>query len=82
MKPDFVNIGLGNLVATERIIAIIDPYSAPVKRLIKDARTDNKLIDATYGRKKRAVIITDSDHIIVTSLQPETIANRCDLGGK
>lgn len=73
-----VNIGFGNFVSAGRIIAIVAPESAPIKRLIQDARDNFKLIDATYGRKKRAVIITDSGHVLLTSVQPETLYHRFD----
>lgn len=72
----FINIGYGNIVGVDRIVAIVAPESAPVKRLIADARESHKLIDATQGRKTRGVIITDSDHIILSALQPETMASR------
>ena len=75
-----INIGFGNMVSTGRIIAIISPDSAPIKRVISDAREKNMLIDATYGRRTRAVIITVNNCIILSALQPETIAGR--LGGK
>lgn len=71
-----INIGFGNLVAANRIVAIVAPESAPIKRLVQDAKDNCKLIDATYGRKKRAVIITDSGHVLLTSVQPETMYNR------
>lgn len=71
-----VNIGFGNMVSAERMIAIVSPESAPIKRIIQDARERGFLIDATQGRRTRAVIITDSDHIILTYLQAETLANR------
>ena len=71
-----VNIGFGNLVAANRMIAIVSPDSAPIKRIIQDAKENGTLIDATHGRRTRAVIITDSDHIILTYLQSETVANR------
>lgn len=71
-----VNIGFGNMAASNRIVSIISPESQPVKRLIKIARDRNKLIDATYGRRTRAVVIIDSDHIILSSVQPETISQR------
>ena len=71
-----LNIGFGNMVCAERIIAIISPESAPIKRIIQDARDKGSLIDATYGRRTRAVIITDSDHVILSAVQPETVANR------
>lgn len=71
-----INIGFGNIVLTKRIVAVISPESAPVKRIIGEAKEDKKLIDATYGRRTRAVIITDCGHIILSSIQPETIAGR------
>ena len=71
-----VNIGFGNMVSANRMIAIISPESAPIKRIIQDARDRGNLIDATHGRRTRAVIVTDSDHIILTYLQTETLANR------
>jgi len=71
-----VNIGFGNLVSANRMIAIVSPESAPIKRIIQEAKENGNLIDATHGRRTRAVIITDSDHIILTYLQSETVANR------
>jgi regulator of extracellular matrix RemA (YlzA/DUF370 family) len=71
-----INIGFGNMVSAGRIIAVISPESAPIKRVISDARTKNMLIDATYGRRTRAVIITDNGCIILCAIQPETIAAR------
>ena len=71
-----VNIGFGNMVSASRIISIVSPESAPIKRIIQEAREKGCLIDATQGRRTRAVIITDSDHIILTYLQTETLANR------
>lgn len=71
-----INIGFGNIVLSNRIIAIVSPESAPIKRIIQEARDNGKLVDATYGRRTRAVIITDSEHIILSSIQPETVANR------
>ena len=71
-----INIGFGNMVSASRVIAIISPESAPIKRIIQEARESRVLVDATYGRRTRAVIITDSDHVILSSLQPETVANR------
>ncbi len=71
-----VNIGFGNLIAANRMIAIVSPESAPIKRIIQDAKERGTLIDATHGRRTRAVIFTDSDHIILTYLQAETVANR------
>ncbi len=71
-----VNIGFGNMVSANRMIAIVSPESAPIKRIIQDAKERGTLIDATHGRRTRAVIITDSDHIVLTYLQSETLANR------
>ncbi len=74
-----INIGFGNIVAANRLIAIVSPESAPIKRIIQEARDRGMLIDATYGRRTRAVIITDSDHIILSAVQPETVAHRLNL---
>ena len=71
-----INIGFGNMVSADRLVAIVSPESAPIKRIIQDAKERGSLIDATYGRRTRAVIITDSDHIILSAVQPETVANR------
>lgn len=71
-----INIGFGNMVSASRLVAIVSPESAPVKRIMQDARKRGSLIDATYGRRTRAVIITDSDHVILSAVQPETVANR------
>ena len=71
-----INIGFGNMVSASRLIAIVSPESAPIKRIIQDARDKGTLIDATYGRRTRAVLITDSDHVILSAIQPETVANR------
>lgn len=75
-----VNIGFGNLISAQRLISVVGPDSAPVKRMIQDAREAGNLIDATYGRRTRAVLIMDSDHIVLSALQPETVASR--IGGK
>ncbi|MDO4566331.1 MAG: DUF370 domain-containing protein [Oscillospiraceae bacterium] len=77
-----LNIGFGNMVSAGRIIAIVSPESAPIKRIIQDARDKGCLIDATYGRRTRAVIVTDSDHVVLSAVQPETVAARLseDLG--
>ncbi|MCD7904556.1 MAG: DUF370 domain-containing protein [Clostridiales bacterium] len=72
----FINIGFGNIVASNRIVAVVNPEASPVKRLIREAKKTGKLIDATCGRKTRAAIITDSEHIILAANQPETIAAR------
>ena len=77
-----INIGFGNMVASARVVAIVSPESAPVRRIISEARDRGILIDATYGRRTRAVIVTDSDHIILSALQPETIGNRVGEEGE
>ncbi len=71
-----INVGFGNIVSSDRIIAIVSPDSAPIKRMIAEAREKGTLIDATYGRRTRGVLITDSEHIILSALQTETIAGR------
>ncbi|ABN52548.1 MAG TPA: DUF370 domain-containing protein [Hungateiclostridium thermocellum] len=71
-----INIGFGNIVSANRLVAIVSPESAPIKRIIQEARERGMLVDATYGRRTRAVIITDSDHIILSAVQPETVAHR------
>ena len=76
MRIKLINIGFGNIVSVNRMIAIVSPESAPIKRIIQDARDRGRLIDATYGRRTRAVIIMDSDHIILSAVQPETVAHR------
>ena len=76
MEIKFINIGFGNIVSANRIISIVSPESAPIKRIISEARDKGMLIDATYGRRTRAVIIMDSDHVILSAVQPETVAHR------
>ena len=71
-----INIGFGNMVSSSRLVAIVSPESAPIKRIVSDAKERGMLIDATHGRRTRAVLVTDSDHIILTYLQSETVANR------
>ena len=71
-----INIGFGHMVSASRLVAIVSPESAPIKRIMQDAKEQGTLIDATYGRRTRAVILTDSDHVILSALQPETVANR------
>lgn len=71
-----INIGFGNVVSANRIISIVSPESAPIKRIVTVARENDKLIDATYGRRTRAVIITDSDHVVLSAVQPETVGQR------
>ncbi|MGV2828881.1 extracellular matrix/biofilm regulator RemA [Myxosarcina sp. GI1(2024)] len=76
MNIQLINIGFGNIVSANRIIAIVSPESAPIKRIITEAREKGQLIDATYGRRTRAVIITDSGHVVLSAIQPETVAHR------
>ncbi|MBP1576553.1 MAG: DUF370 domain-containing protein [Oscillospiraceae bacterium] len=76
MNMKLINIGFGNMVSANRLIAIVSPESAPIKRIIQDAKEKGTLIDATYGRRTRAVLVTDSDHVILSAVQPETVANR------
>ena len=76
MSIKLINIGFGNIVSANRIIAIVSPESAPMKRLMQESRERGRLIDATYGRRTRAVILTDSDHVILSAVQPETVAHR------
>lgn len=76
MTVKLINIGFGNIVAANRIIAIVSPESAPIKRIVQEARERGKLVDATYGRRTRAVVLTDSDHVILCAVQPETVAHR------
>ena len=71
-----INIGFGNIVSASRVVAIVSPESAPIKRIISDARDRTQLVDATYGRRTRAVIVTDSGHVVLSAIQPETVANR------
>ena len=75
-----INIGFGNMVSANRLVAIVSPESAPIKRMIQESKERGNLIDATCGRKTRAVIVTDSGHIILSAIQPETVGNR--LNGK
>ena len=74
----FINIGFGNMVAADRVVAVVSPDSAPIKRLIQDAKDQGRTIDVSCGRRTRAVIITDSEHVILSAIQSETIANRLD----
>lgn len=71
-----INIGFGNMVSSSRVLTIVSPESAPIKRIIQEAKDRSMLVDATYGRRTRAVIIMDTDHVILSAIQPETIANR------
>lgn len=80
MPQTLVHVGFGNMIVAERIVAIIQPASSPVKRLKEEAREAGRLIDATKGRKTRAIIITDSNHVLLSAIQPETIVNRISEG--
>ncbi len=71
-----INIGYGNIVSSQKLVAIVSPESAPIKRAVSEARNSCKLIDATFGRRTRAVIIMDSNHVVLSALQPETVAGR------
>ena len=79
-RMKFLNIGFGNLVSVDRIISIASPDSAPIKRLVQDAKEENRVIDASCGRRTRAVIVTDSDHVILSAIHTETISNRLTTG--
>jgi extracellular matrix regulatory protein A len=76
METQLMSIGFGNIVAASRVIAIVSPESMPIKRIITEAREQNQLIDATYGRRTRSVVIMDSTHVVLSALQPETVGNR------
>ena len=77
-----INIGYGNMVAVSRIVTIVSPDSAPIKRIIQEAKDSGRAIDATYGRRTRAVIIMDSGHVVLSSLITETLASRINIGGQ
>ena len=74
----FINVGFGNMVAVDRVVALASPDSAPIKRLIQDSKDEGRAIDVTCGRRTRAAIITDSEHVILSAIQTETIANRLE----
>ena len=74
----FINVGFGNMVAADRVVALASPDSAPIKRLIQDSKDDGRAIDVTCGRRTRAAIITESEHVILSAIQTETIANRLE----
>lgn len=76
MEPLLLNIGFGNTVVADKVVAILSPNSSPMKRVKDEAREDRRLIDVTHGRKTRAVIVTDSNHVILSAIQPETISSR------
>ena len=78
MDVNLINIGFGNIIAANRVIAVVSPESAPIKRIIQESRERGMLIDATYGRRTRAVIITDSDHVVLSAIQPETVSHRLE----
>ena len=79
MKVNLINVGYGNIVAANRIISIVSAESAPIKRIIADAKETKKLIDASFGKKTRSVIIMDSGHVILSAVQPETVAGRINI---
>ncbi len=74
----FINVGFGNMIAVERVVALASPESAPIKRLVQDAKDDGRAIDVTCGRRTRSVIITDSEHVVLSAIQTETIAGRLE----
>ncbi len=76
-----LNIGFGNLVSAERVIAVVSPESAPIKRMVQEARERGNLIDASFGRKTKAVVVMDSDHVVLSALPPETVGGRLEEGG-
>ena len=78
MDVKLINIGFGNFVAANRVISVVSPESAPIKRIVQEARESGMLVDATYGRRTRAVIVIDSDHIILSAIQPETVSQRLE----
>ncbi len=78
MAIKLINIGFGNIVSANRLLAIVSPDSAPIKRIVQEARERGRLIDATYGRRTRAVIMMDSGHVVLSAVQPETVAHRLD----
>jgi len=76
MEPKLINVGFGNILLASRVVAVLTPDAAPMKRLREEARRTHKLLDATHGRRTRAIIVTDSDHVILSAVQPETVAQR------
>ena len=78
MNIKLINIGFGNIVSANRVIAMVSPESAPIKRVMQDTRDRGQLVDATYGRRTRAVIIMDSGHVILSAVQPDTMSHRFD----
>ena len=77
-----INIGFGSLVSAERLVAVVSPDSAPIKRMVQEARERGALVDASYGRRTRAVLLMDNDHLVLSALQPETIAGRTEEDGR
>ncbi len=75
----FINIGYGNIVSANRVVAVVSPDSAPIKRIIQEAKEEGRIIDATYGRKTRAVIVMDSGHVVLSTIMPETVGSRLSL---
>jgi regulator of extracellular matrix RemA (YlzA/DUF370 family) len=75
----FINIGFGNLISSERLVAIVSPDSAPIKRMVQESRERGMLIDATYGRKTASIFIMDSDHVVLSALSPEKLASRLQI---
>lgn len=82
MSGRLVHIGFGNMLVAERIVAIVHPSSAPIKRMKEEAREGGRLIDATQGRKTRAILVTDSNHVVMSAIQPETIVTRYEGEGE
>jgi regulator of extracellular matrix RemA (YlzA/DUF370 family) len=82
MDIKLINIGFGNIVAAGRVIAVVSPDSAPIKRIIQEARDSERLIDASYGRRTRSVVIMDSDHVVLSALSTDTIASRAGFTGE
>ena len=77
-----INIGFASLVSAERLVAVVSPDSAPIKRMVQEARERGALVDASYGRRTRAVLLMDNDHLVLSALQPETIAGRIEEDGR
>jgi len=82
LGANLINVGFGNIVSVNRLVAIVSPESAPIKRMITEAKERGRLIDATYGRRTRSVLITDSEHVVLSAVQPETLAARVDTDTK
>ena len=78
----FINVGFGNMIAVDRVVAVVSPDSAPIKRLVQSAKDDGRAIDVTCGRRARAVVITDSEHVVLSAILAETLAGRLDSGSE